>query len=292
MVQWGRAHLQRQVAEAYIKEVGRAAIDLYGGRLSVGHEELKAHVSDVSRADLKAAAVLAEPLRIMVAGQVSAGKSSVINALGGEMQAAVDPLPTTSRFVPYSLTRSGLQAALLIDSPGLEPDPGRIEDLVQRSMACDLILWVAVANSADRALDLRAIDAFRAKFVGQSNRRQPPLLLVLTNIDRLRPFQEWSPPYDLRPATSPKAQSIVSVITAATADLRFDAGDVIPVSLNPSAPTYNIDALWSQIVAVLPDAKRSQLLRNIQDLKSDRRWSRLLSQTMNAGRIGRQTLFR
>ena len=128
--------------------------------------------------------------------------------------------------------------------------------------------------------------------MGQSNRRQPPLLLVLTNIDRLRPFQEWSPPYDLRPATSPKAQSIVSVITAATADLRFDAGDVIPVSLNPSAPTYNIDALWSQIVAVLPDAKRSQLLRNIQDLKSDRRWSRLLSQTMNAGRIGRQTLFR
>ena len=37
MLQWGREHLTRQLAEAYVKEVGRAAIDLYGGRLAVGH---------------------------------------------------------------------------------------------------------------------------------------------------------------------------------------------------------------------------------------------------------------
>ena len=292
MVQWGRQHLQRQLAETYVKEVGRAAIDLYGGRLSVGRDELRAHVSGASRADLEAAGSVAEPLRIMVAGQVSAGKSSVINALGGEIRAAVDVLPTTSRFVPYALTRSGLPAALLIDSPGLEPDLGRIDDLVQRAMACDLVLWVAVANTADRALDLRAIKAFRTKFAAERNRRPPPLLLVLTNIDRLRPFQDWSPPYDLADATSPKAQSIASAIAAASADLDVSSGDIVAVCLNPDTPAYNIDELWHRIAGSLSDAKKAQLLRQIQDLKSDRTWSRLWSQTVNAGRVLGQTLYR
>ena len=42
LLQWGREHLTRQLAEAYVKEVGRAAIDLYGGRLGVGHRAMVA----------------------------------------------------------------------------------------------------------------------------------------------------------------------------------------------------------------------------------------------------------
>ena len=33
MYQWGREHITRRLAETYVEEVGRAAIDLYGGRL-------------------------------------------------------------------------------------------------------------------------------------------------------------------------------------------------------------------------------------------------------------------
>lgn len=36
LVTWGREHITRRIAEAYIEEVGRAAIDLYGGRLRSG----------------------------------------------------------------------------------------------------------------------------------------------------------------------------------------------------------------------------------------------------------------
>ena len=35
MLQWGRAHVTQRLAHAYVTEVGRAAIDLYGGRLRV-----------------------------------------------------------------------------------------------------------------------------------------------------------------------------------------------------------------------------------------------------------------
>ena len=48
LLQWGREHFTRQLAEAYVKEVGRAAIDLYGGRLGVGHRALDATTNDMT----------------------------------------------------------------------------------------------------------------------------------------------------------------------------------------------------------------------------------------------------
>ena len=82
MYRWGREELAKRLARGYVKEVGRAAIDLYGGRLRVSAEELEAHITEASARDRHAAAqVQAEPLRLLVCGQVKAGKSSLINAL-------------------------------------------------------------------------------------------------------------------------------------------------------------------------------------------------------------------
>jgi uncharacterized protein len=39
MLQWGRAHVTQRLAHAYVTEVGRAAIDLYGGRLRVSAQQ-------------------------------------------------------------------------------------------------------------------------------------------------------------------------------------------------------------------------------------------------------------
>ena len=95
----GREHLARRIARAFVKEVGRAAIDLYGGNLRVAPEQLQAHVTAASRQDLAAAEARAgEPVRILVAGQVGAGKSSLINALANAVEAVVDTLPATARF--------------------------------------------------------------------------------------------------------------------------------------------------------------------------------------------------
>src|SRR5262245_33214531 len=83
LMAWGKTHIARRLATVYVEEVGRAAIDLYSGRLRVAPERLAGHVTAGSARDLSAAdATLAEPLRLLVAGQVSAGKSSLINALG------------------------------------------------------------------------------------------------------------------------------------------------------------------------------------------------------------------
>ena len=51
LMKWGREHVTRQLAEAYVKEVGRAAIDLYGGRLGVGHRALATTINDTTQVD-------------------------------------------------------------------------------------------------------------------------------------------------------------------------------------------------------------------------------------------------
>ncbi len=116
----GREHLARRLARAYVKEVGRAAIDLYGGSLRVTSAELNNHITTSSRADMAAAEARgAEPIRILLAGQTGAGKSSLLNALANAVEAEVSVVPTTARVTAYKLMHEGLPAALLIDTPGL-----------------------------------------------------------------------------------------------------------------------------------------------------------------------------
>src|SRR5262249_42865541 len=158
-------------------------------------------------------------------GQVKAGKSSLINALSKEIRAAADALPTTSSFPAYQLNREGMPAALLIDSPGTTGDAGEAEALVLAAADCDLIVWVADASRADRERDRIVLDRIRRHFAERPNRRRPPMTLVLSHIDRLRPFQEWQPPYDLTAGDTPKARSIKAAIDAAGADLGFAAND-------------------------------------------------------------------
>ena len=142
-----------------MKEVGRAAIDLYGGRLRVSTEELEAHITEASARDRRAAAqVQAEPLRLLVCGQVKAGKSSLVNALAGEVRAAADVLPLTNKFTAYELKHQGVPQAVIVDSPGLASLDDPLEKLVEEAAHADLVLWVSNAVRPDRELDSRALD--------------------------------------------------------------------------------------------------------------------------------------
>ncbi len=286
LMAWSRSHIARKLSTVFVEEVGRAAIDLYGGRLRLTADIVEGHVSAGSGKDLAAADTpLAEPLRLLVAGQVSAGKSSLVNALGREVRAAVDALPATARFAPYRLERDGLPAALIVDSPGLaagEPPGARF---FEEALRADLLIWVAPANRADRDIDKRALAAVREHFASRPDRRLPPMLLVLTHVDRLRPFNEWAPPYDLNDEASAKAASIRAAVEAAAGDLGFAPHDVIPCSLAATAATYNVDAIWAAISDRLPEAQRARLVRTLRD--AERAWDlgRIWSQAKAGGRV-------
>jgi hypothetical protein len=282
LIAWGKDEVARRLTSTFVREVGRAAIELYGGRLRV--TALDSYVSDETIADRAYLGdVRAEPLRILVAGQVGAGKSSLVNALAREADAAVDVLPATASFTPYALNREGFPAALLIDSPGLLGEPQQTQALIEKATDCDLVLWVVAVNRADRAVDREALDAFRRYFAARLNRRRPPLVLVATHIDLLRPFGEWTPPYDLT-GDRPKAQSIRAAVAAAASDLGFVAEEAVPVSLASPKAAYNVEALWARIAETLPEAMRAQLLRCLSGLRGRWSWSSLWSEAGKAGR--------
>ena len=281
----GRDHLARRLASAYVKEIGRAAIDLYGGNLRVTAAQLDRHVTARSRREMETGEARdAEPMRVLLAGQTGAGKSSLLNALATAVKAEVNAIPATTRYTAYKITHQGLPAGVIVDSPGLTTTTP-MEELVQSAAQADMILWIVSATRAAREIDRRALTAIRAYFVTETSRRQPPIILVLTHIDGLRPFKEWSPPYDLNAASGPKAQSILAAMEAAGSELGFAADEIVPVRCDAAAAPYNVDALWAKVIEVVPEAQRARLLRVLEDIKDASSWAVIWSQAANAGRV-------
>jgi predicted GTPase len=181
-----------------------------------------------------------------------------------------------------------LPAALVVDSPGLTGEE-KFEPLIDAADDCDMILWVCSAARAAREIDARALAAIRTHFTAEPNRHHPPMLLVLTHIDNLRPFDEWDPPYDLTQPTSIKCRSILGAMQAAGAELGFSADEIVPVRADIAVAPYNVDAVWARIMALMPEAQRARLLRTLGDIKSASAWGTVWSQAVNAGRVVRGT---
>jgi predicted GTPase len=238
-----------------VLEVGRAAIDLYSGRLALSAAEMHAAQEREAAAGDEPVA----PVRIVLIGQVNAGKSSLVNALAQETRSAIGPVPTTSRVAEYRLESEGHPAVTLIDMPGF--GDGTEPDFMGEADRADLVLWVASSVQPARAPDRYSLDKYRAWAGRQLTRRAPPVLLALTHIDELRPANEWRPPYDIAAPAGLKAAAIRGAVDSVARVLDVATDAIIPVAMPPGAAPYNLDALWGRIAAELDDARLAQLDR-------------------------------
>jgi uncharacterized protein len=247
--------LRAYATRLFTLEVGRAAIDLYAGRLVLSEEELRA-AQDRDAADV---ADHVAPIRIVLIGQVNAGKSSLVNALAREMRSAVGPVPTTSRASEYRLEVEGSPAVSIVDMPGL--DERAAPELRTQIARADLILWVASATQPARDPDYQALENIRRAAETQLVRRAPPILLALTHIDELSPANEWTPPYNIAKPEGPKARIIRAAVDAVAKVLKLSSGAIVPVAMPVNREPYNIDALWARIAVEVDEAKLVQLDR-------------------------------
>lgn len=275
-----------------IERAGFYAIQLYSGQLvldDVAFNQPRASTKQIlQQVDRREEVLQEDPIRMLLIGQVKAGKSSLINALFGETRSAVDVVPCTAGIEPHLLEKDGLNRALIFDSAGYADisAAGKALDAARdQVLKCDVILLVCSAMTAAREPDRALLNQLRKLFQEQPDRAFPAFLVVLTHIDQLRPFREWAPPYDISNPTSPKAVQIREAVEGVTADLAVSMDQVIPVCLAQDR-TYNVDeALIPAIVESLPAAQRSRYLRCLREQKDEQYWDQLWQQSHNAGRV-------
>ena len=280
---------RRALLDFVVRKAGYYAIELYSGKLVMPAAYVTRRTTgDIVTAAEDDAARESEPLRVLIVGQVKAGKSSLVNALFGDVKAAVDVLPTTRGVVPLVLVRDGMRRALVLDTAGYgeaQSTTDAFQDLEEELLACDLVLLVLSATTAAREPDRQLLDELRGRFQAAKNRRLPPILVVLTKVDLLRPFGEWNPPYNLaRPATD-KARSIAAALLAVADELRIEPEQVVPVCLLPER-TYNVEeGLLPAVIENLPDAARAKALRCLSTYHDEQYWRRLWRQAASAGNL-------
>jgi uncharacterized protein len=274
-----RDQLARQLARAYVREVGRAAIDLYGGRLRVSEAQLSTHVSASTLRDRGQATGRAEPVRVLIAGQAGAGKSSLVNALSKEVRTVVDAPGGTRDYQGFEVELEGLSGAMVIDSPRIGATAKEQRAFAAKTADCDLIVWALDAQRDDARVDLAAITGIRTHFAKRPHRRQPPIIVALTHIEKLT--RRVPGPDSAIDLDDP---AIVETVRQVAEGLGVPKNDVVPVSLAPGSRPVNIEQLSMRIAARVPDARQAQLLRLMEDAAP--RWSvrRILGQTGNAAK--------
>lgn len=280
-----------------VRKAGYYAIQLYSGQL-VDEEAILSDQTARAQADAQKArevhqTIEGEPLRITVLGQPKAGKSSLINALLGRQEAVVDSAPQARGAQLFLFQPEGQTAefppAVLVELPGYDAAPGSAspwQALQAELLQSDLILWVVAANSATRLPDRRLLEELRSFYLARPQRIPPAVVLAVTQIDRLRPWDEWAPPYDLAQPTGPKAQSIAQALQAVREDLGVDPETPVVPVCSRSDRLYNVqEGLWPALLRALPQAQRVRYLRVLRAYHEEAYWKRLWRQSLNSGRL-------
>ena len=248
----GQAMLQQIILE----EVISAAIDLHAGYLRFTEAELLEIELAATEADLGRTPVADLPLHILVVGQISAGKTSLINALAEESLGETDITPTTKGLTTHKV---GLGEADLtfVDSAGIDGSHAVEDHLLAELLQADLIIWAIRANRPARAPDAALLTRLRQS-CDQALRRRPPIVIALTGVDLL--LRGWPFAENLLPKS---AMSLLGEVIAACSQ-ELDEPCVVPVCL--AEPGWNLDALESVILSYAPEALMVQ--RNRRRLES------------------------
>lgn len=273
---------------AFVHRVGTYLIEVYSGRLKVGvrrYRELMAQTTTE----------LSPPVgdngptevTITVLGQVKAGKSSLINAIFSDQQAAVDVVPTTSEISRYQLQPPGVaDRFVLLDTVGYGhggPDADQLDRTCQAAQQSDLLLLVVNARDPARDADAALLRQLAEWFRTRAELKMPPVVAVVTHIDLLPPAIEWSPPYDWRHPNSVKEKNIAEAVAVVREQLGDLVREVVPVCTAEGKVFGVHEYLLPRILDLLGEARAVAVLRCLHAEASGDRVRRLLKQMLHGG---------
>ena len=190
--------------------------------------------------------------RIAIFGKTGSGKSSLCNAIFDEDVAPVsDTEACTREPQEYLLTFHAKKSLVLLDVPGV----GETEDRDQEYEALyasllpqvDLLLWVVKSDDRALSVDERVWNNSVRGFITSGC----PVFLVVTQVDKLNPLQEWN---KRRHCPGPAQQKLIAEkVEALSRAFEVPAEQIIPVS---ATEKYNVACLVEAIVYALPNEKK------------------------------------
>jgi hypothetical protein len=270
-------NLGQLLRENVLRNLTRQAILLYGAQ-SPALDALPSTAPQLAKVKTQALRELlqqaespdtlaAEPLKLLLVGRSGAGKSSLINTLFQKDLARTDLLPSTETLAEFQWQTPTGESLLLWDSPGYEQNqrPELRQQVLDYAHQSDLVLLLTPA--LDPALQMDG------EFLRDLHQQAPsrPVLLVVTQVDRLRPVREWQPPYDWQWGNQAKEVAIREAVQYRSEQLGNYCTQVLPLvtadaSLGRRA--WGLAALSLTLLATIAPAKQERLARFLDNLEA------------------------
>jgi len=278
---------------AYVNRLGVYLIELNSGRLSVGaqrYQQLKQHWQDVPSAGHPASddGEDVKKITLVLMGQTSVGKSSLVNALLGEKKAFTDVLPATASAQRYLLQSPDIPTRLeLVDTVGYGtqgPTQEQLRHTEKLAESAEVLILVLHARHPGRQADLDQLSQLDRYFREHPELLKPPIIAVLTHVDLLSPAMEWAPPYDWLHPQRLKEQSMHDAVTTVRDQLGSHLKSVLPVCTSPGKIFGINEGLLPALSATLNQAQAVGLLRILHTEKNRKKVQRIFTQLLALGK--------
>lgn len=172
LFQWGREHVMRRLVSAYVEEVGRAAIDLYGGRLRIARGP-----SESSDGPDNIVALTRSPITVLVAGGSGEARELAAALLRMvEQDEARSMIDSLDRQDPPASTWDLVGIEVRLSEADVAAGK-HVRHLVDEVGSADLIVWVQSGGLAAES-ERKALAAIAEHFKSAPSLLAPAILPV------------------------------------------------------------------------------------------------------------------
>lgn len=272
-------------AESHASVEGQAASSTYTDAAYSASKNTRGDAAGQTRS------IPSENVTIALVGQVSSGKSSLVNALLGNQVAASDILPTTTHLQRYQLSINASGGAVeLLDTPGYGEagaSAGQIKQITLGLQQADAVLLILAANSPAKKADVNTLQQVQRFYQINPQLKQAPVIAVLTHVDLLSPVMQWQPPYQWKDPQNDKAKSIHAAVEYAYEIFEDQVKMVVPACTDPRPDRQwgIVEEVMPALSSVLSDAQSAAILRAFEQELDRDKWWRLFDQVKQSGMI-------
>ena len=244
----------------FLQELTACLIHLYGGHFQLARDEIG--LSKTLETDEAQLGIEKESLRIVIAGQVSSGKSSVANMIAGELLAEEDPLPSTNKCNVYKVTIDQKLDLRLVDLPGLDGSEAFEKITFEEVLQADLVIWVLKANHPARNLDKQLLDKLLAYYRYNSvTMKRAPIIAIGSQFDTLVEMSDFG---SLSLLLNNDQQRLGERLMNHIRSI-FDFDDVVLIGKTTNHEYFGLSDLKEKLVVNSERAFMSQLERRRRD---------------------------